>query len=129
MRMAVQIKAKYADADGNAVVQGIKDVFDEKPTKIDQAEITPLLQQALAWGNLKQSEKNKAEGEAFIAKNAKEPGIKALPDGLQYRVVKEGAGTIPGTNDQVYIRLRGTFVNGKQFVKHNHYLIRCGGGC
>jgi FKBP-type peptidyl-prolyl cis-trans isomerase FklB len=125
----VQIKAKYADADGTLVAQGVRDVLEEKPVKIDEAEITPLLQQAMAWGQLKQSEKNKAEGQAFLAKNAKESGIKKLPDGLQYQVLHEGTGLIPSTNDLIYIKMRGTFVDGRQFIRHNHYLIRCGGGC
>jgi FKBP-type peptidyl-prolyl cis-trans isomerase FklB len=129
MRMALQIKARYEDADGAVVAQGFKDVLDGKATPIDQTEITPLLQQAMAWGKLKQSEKNKAAGEAFLAKNLNEPGIKTLPDGLQYKVLEEGTGEIPSTNNQVYIKMRGTFVDGRQFIKHNHYLIRCGGGC
>ena len=129
MRMALQIKAKYTDAEGAGVVQGFMDVVEERPTKFDQSEVAPLLQQAMVWGKLKQSEKNKAEGEAFLVKNAKEPGIKTLPDGLQYRVLNEGTGLVPSTNDMVYIKLRGSFVDGKQFLKHNHYLVRCGGGC
>ena len=129
MRMAIQIRSKYAEADGAIVAQAINDVLDEKPTKIQQPEITPLLQQAVAWGKLKQSEKNKAEGQTFLAKNLKTPGIETLPDGLQYRVVQQGSGVIPSTNDLVYIKMRGSFVDGRQFIRHNHYLIRCGGGC
>jgi FKBP-type peptidyl-prolyl cis-trans isomerase FklB len=129
MRMAAQIKVKYTDADGSVVAQAINDVLAEKPTRLKESEIQPLLQQALVWGKLKQSEKNKADGEAFLAKNAKEPDIKSLPDGLQYRVLTEGAGSIPTTNDQVYVKCQGTFVDGRQFLHHNHYLIRCGGGC
>jgi FKBP-type peptidyl-prolyl cis-trans isomerase len=129
MRMALQIKSKYNEADGASVVQGFMDVVYDKPTKFQESEVKPLLEHAIAWGKLKQSEKNKAEGESFLAKNAKEPGIKALPDGLQYQVLNEGAGAIPSTNDMIYIKLRGQFVDGRQFIKHNHYLIRCGGGC
>jgi FKBP-type peptidyl-prolyl cis-trans isomerase len=105
------------------------DVVYNKPTKLHEDDVKPLLEQALEWGKLKKSEKNKAEGVAFLAKNAKEPGVKTLPDGLQYQVLSEGTGNIPGTNDMIYIKLRGSFVDGKQFLKHNHYLIRCGGGC
>ena len=129
MRMAVQIKAKYDDADPEIVATAFDDVLQGRPTKIEQSEIQPLLQQALVSGKAKQSEKNKADGQAFLASNAKESGVKILPDGLQYLVLQEGTGVIPTTNDQIYIKLRGTFVDGKQFIRHNHYLIRCGGGC
>src|SRR5438045_3302369 len=117
MRMALQIKSKYADADGSLVAQAINDVLDDKPTRIQQPEITPLLQQALVWGKLKQSERNKAEGQAFLARNLKEPGIKTFPDGLQYRVLQEGSGITPSTNEQVYIKMRGSFVDGRQFIR------------
>jgi FKBP-type peptidyl-prolyl cis-trans isomerase len=129
MRMALQIKTKYNEADGANVVQGFMDAVHDKPTKLQESEVKPLLERALTWGKLKQAEKNKAEGQAFLAKNAKAPGIKTLADGLQYQVLNEGAGTIPSTNDMIYVKLRGYFVDGRQFIKHNHYLLRCGGGC
>jgi FKBP-type peptidyl-prolyl cis-trans isomerase FklB len=129
MRMALQIKSKYTEADGAEVARGFMDVVEDRPTRLEESEVKPLLEQAIVWGKLKQSEKNKAEGQAFLAKNAKEPGIKTLPDGLQYLVLNEGTGIIPSTNDMIYIKLRGSFVDGRQFLKHNHYLVRCGGGC
>ncbi|HSU52821.1 MAG TPA: FKBP-type peptidyl-prolyl cis-trans isomerase N-terminal domain-containing protein [Candidatus Dormibacteraeota bacterium] len=129
MRMGLQIKARYGDADGKWVERGFNDVIDGKPTIVQPTEIAPLLEQAMQWGRLKQSEKNKIEGAAFLEKNAKGSGIKILADGLQYRVIKEGTGELPNTNQMVYLKLRGNFVDGRQFLKHNHYLIRCGGGC
>ena len=35
---------------------------------------------------------NKKEGEKFLAENAKKEGIKTLPSGVQYKVIKEGTG-------------------------------------
>jgi FKBP-type peptidyl-prolyl cis-trans isomerase len=129
MRMGLQIKARYGEADGKWVERGFIDVINGKPTMVQPTEITALLDQAMQWGRLKQSEKNKIEGAAFLEKNATESGIKTLPDGLQYRILKEGTGELPNTNQMVYLKLRGSFVDGRQFLKHNHYLIRCGGGC
>lgn len=48
-----------------------------------------------------QAEKNLAEGEAFLRENAKKPGVKTLPSGLQYRVLKEGEGNTPGPEKNV----------------------------
>src|SRR6476659_1488589 len=62
----------------------------------------------------------KAEGEAFLAKNAKVDGIKVLPDGLQYRVIKEGTGAVPTTNDLVFIKFRGKHLEGGEFDHNNH---------
>ena len=35
-------------------------------------------------------EKNATEGAAFLAENKKKEGVKVLPSGLQYKVIKEG---------------------------------------
>src|ERR1041384_7172111 len=69
------------------------------------------------------SEKNKEEGEAFLETNKKKPGVKVqevkLPDGstaeLQYKVITEGKGETPKSNDVVQVNYRGTLINGKEF--------------
>jgi FKBP-type peptidyl-prolyl cis-trans isomerase len=59
--------------------------------------------------------KGRAEGEAFLAKNAKEPGVKVTPSGLQYKVIKEGKGKRPGANSNVVVHYRGRLLDGKVF--------------
>lgn len=61
------------------------------------------------------TEKNKQEGEAFLAENAKKEGIVTLPSGLQYKVIKEGAGKQPAKTDKVKVRYRATFIDGTEF--------------
>jgi len=69
------------------------------------------------------AEKNKAEGETFLAENKKKPGVQTLevplPDGksaeMQYKVITEGKGEIPKSNDTVSVNYRGTLINGKEF--------------
>jgi FKBP-type peptidyl-prolyl cis-trans isomerase len=128
MRMAGQLKRITADVDSKAILQGMKDMLEGKPTKIPESDVEPLFEQAKAYGALKQSEKNKADGEAFLAKNAKTDGIKTLPDGLQYRIVQEGAGDNPTTNDLLIVKYRGNFVDGKEFDRSEHFLTRSDGG-
>jgi FKBP-type peptidyl-prolyl cis-trans isomerase FklB len=59
--------------------------------------------------------KNKVEGEAFLANNGKNPGVVTLPDGLQYKILTDGTGEIPGPDDTVTVNYRGTFIDGKEF--------------
>ena len=61
------------------------------------------------------SEKNKKEGDAFLAENAKKAGIVTLPSGLQYKVVTEGSGASPKGNDTVVTQYRGTLLDGTEF--------------
>lgn len=128
MRMVGQLKRVTADVDSKIIVQGMKDVLDGKPTKIQESEVEPLFEQAKAYGALKQSEKNKADGESFLAKNAKADGIKTIPDGLQYRIVQEGNGEQPTTNDLIIVKYRGNFVDGKEFDRSEHFLTKTDGG-
>lgn len=59
--------------------------------------------------------KNKAEGEAFLAANAKAPGVKVLPSGLQYRVITEGKGQTPASSSIVKTQYRGKLLDGTEF--------------
>ncbi|MEO8746069.1 MAG: FKBP-type peptidyl-prolyl cis-trans isomerase [Rhodanobacter sp.] len=59
--------------------------------------------------------KNKAEGDAFLAKNKIKPGVKTTASGLQYEVVKAGTGARPGPEDTVQIDYTGTFIDGQVF--------------
>ncbi|HEY0455895.1 MAG TPA: FKBP-type peptidyl-prolyl cis-trans isomerase, partial [Verrucomicrobiae bacterium] len=61
------------------------------------------------------SEKNKREGDAFLAENKKKPGVITTPSGLQYKVITMGTGRKPTENDTVITHYRGTFIDGKEF--------------
>jgi FKBP-type peptidyl-prolyl cis-trans isomerase len=52
---------------------------------------------------------------AFLAQNAKAPGVTVLPDGLQYSVVSEGTGARPDSTDTVEVLYTGMLINGKVF--------------
>jgi FKBP-type peptidyl-prolyl cis-trans isomerase FkpA len=62
-----------------------------------------------------EAEKNLKEGQAFLEKNKSEAGIMTTASGLQYKVVKQGEGDKPTTNDIVNVHYRGTLLNGTEF--------------
>ncbi len=51
----------------------------------------------------------------FMEKNSKQKGIVTLPSGVQYRVLKEGAGKQARAEDKVALIYRGALINGKEF--------------
>ena len=128
LRMAEQLKNSGAEVHVNAIAEGIKDVIDGKPTKIKETEIPEYLQQASEAAMAKKGATAKIEGEAFLAKHLKEPGVQTLPDGLQYEILKEGTGRILTTNDHIFIKWRGLFIDGREFEHHNHFPTTPGGG-
>ena len=58
---------------------------------------------------------NKKAGEKFLADNAKKPGVKTLPSGVQYKVIKEGAGAIPADTSLIKVNYEGRLVNDTVF--------------
>lgn len=61
------------------------------------------------------AEKNKKEGEKFLADNKKKKDVKTLPSGLQYKVIKEGKGKAPSATDIVKVHYKGTLLDGSEF--------------
>jgi peptidylprolyl isomerase/FKBP-type peptidyl-prolyl cis-trans isomerase FklB len=61
--------------------------------------------------------KPSAESTAFMAKAAKEPGVKVLPSGLAYRIVRSGpaTGLRPQLMDEVKVHYEGKLENGHVF--------------
>ncbi len=57
----------------------------------------------------------KAEGEAFLAENAKKEGVVTLPSGLQYKVLNSGNGATPKATDSVECHYEGRLISGTVF--------------
>jgi FKBP-type peptidyl-prolyl cis-trans isomerase FklB len=122
MMFADRWKEQGVDVDPDLVLRGLKDGQSGAPTLMSQQDMHNLIikfQQELADRQQKMREellvRNKAEGEAFLAKNKTQPGVVTLPDGLQYKVITEGDGEVPGDNNTVTVNFRGTLVDGTEF--------------
>jgi FKBP-type peptidyl-prolyl cis-trans isomerase len=61
------------------------------------------------------AEKNKKEGDAFLAVNKKKSGITTTKSGLQFQVLKQGKGEKPKKSDAVSVHYAGTLLNGAAF--------------
>jgi FKBP-type peptidyl-prolyl cis-trans isomerase FklB len=85
----------------------------------EMRETLMALQQELATKRNAQmkelAEKNKKDGEAFLAENKTKPGITTLPDGLQYKVLADGKGASPKPGDKVRCHYSGTLIDGSEF--------------
>ena len=84
---------------------------------IDEAATTAQtkMQQIKAQYAEKQFGENKAAGEKFLAANAKKEGVKVLPSGVQYKVLKEGNGEIPADTSLVKVHYEGKLIDGTVF--------------
>jgi peptidylprolyl isomerase/FKBP-type peptidyl-prolyl cis-trans isomerase FklB len=70
-----------------------------------------------ACGPNKKQQESLAAADAFMAQNAKQPGVVSLPDGLQYKIVRSGpaTGVKPGPIDEVKVHYEGKLTNGEIF--------------
>jgi FKBP-type peptidyl-prolyl cis-trans isomerase FklB len=108
--------------DPALVARGLKDSLAGGKMLLTEDEMKAVLQQLRADVMKEQETKAHAAGEssrkeadAFLATNKTKDGIKALPDGLQYKVLKEGTGPKPTASDTVTVNYRGTLINGTEF--------------
>ena len=58
---------------------------------------------------------NKKEGEKFLAGNKKQPDVKVLKSGVQYKVLKEGNGPLPKDTSRVKVHYEGRTIDGNVF--------------
>jgi FKBP-type peptidyl-prolyl cis-trans isomerase len=130
MNIGTSIKRGGVDLDVDAMATAIKDVVAGRTTKMTEQQAREAMQAYQVEARAKQqqmqkdlAEKNKKEGEAFLAENKTKPGVKmqkvTLEDGtaaeFEYKVLTEGTGATPKTNDTVTVNYRGTLINGKEF--------------
>lgn len=57
----------------------------------------------------------KAQGELFLAENAKKEEVKVTSSGLQYTVIQKGTGASPTAKDSVQVRYRGFLLDAQVF--------------
>jgi FKBP-type peptidyl-prolyl cis-trans isomerase FklB len=122
MEIGRNLKKQSFDLNPDLLLKGFKDAFaGEKPLMTDQEMIEVLTafqkeviakQQEMAK---KLGDKNKQEGETFLAENKKKEGVTTLPSGLQYKVIKAGSGKKPKATDMVTVNYRGTLLDGTEF--------------
>jgi FKBP-type peptidyl-prolyl cis-trans isomerase FklB len=60
------------------------------------------------------AKRNLAIADAFLAMNKAKDGVKTLPNGVQYKMLKEGSGKIPNATDEVTVNLRATLTDGTE---------------
>ena len=116
----LQMNAEGLNIDDFA--QAIKDVMTGGELKMKEAEAQQMVQQFFAEqealqqaANAEKGKAAKAEGEQFLAGNAKKEGVKTTASGLQYQVLRDGNGKQPKATDQVECHYEGTLIDGTKF--------------
>jgi len=104
--------------NGDLVKKAMEDVYAGKTPLLNEEQSTMTLQEKLQAFMQKKMAADKLKGAAYLEQNKKKPGVKTLPSGLQYEIIKSGAagGKKPGSSqDTVVVHYRGTLIDGTKF--------------
>ena len=115
-------KTQSIELNTNAFLQGFRDAYTGAKLQLTEEQSQQALDAFKKVVAAKQEaaakalgDKNKKEGEQFLAENGKKEGVKTLASGLQYKVIKAGDGKKPGVDDYVKVHYRGTLISGAEF--------------
>lgn len=94
---------------------GEKLLLDEKQAGEIRESFAQQVQAKRIAKMMADAKKNLADGQKFLAENAKKPGVVTTASGLQYQVLTEGKGAKPTVTDAVSAHYKGALLDGKTF--------------
>lgn len=128
-QVGTDFRRNGVELEAEQLVQGVRDALKDAEPKISQQEmqktLTVFKSKIDAADKQRRGAQYKADlkaGREFLEANGKKEGVVTLPGGVQYRVLKEGAGASPAKQDNVSIHYSGSQINGSEF-----YTTRKGG--
>lgn len=122
MQMGKSLEQVKDEVDVDVIAKAIKSsiagekmLMDEKQAQQIAETFGQKMQAKQIAKMMADAKTNKEQGEKFLAENAKKPGVKTTPSGLQYQAITEGTGPKPKDSDVVRVHYKGTLLDGKTF--------------
>lgn len=120
--LAGQLKSDNLTLDVEAFTLAVNDVYADNESRLSQEQIQETITLVQQQSQEKQqlaaqaaSEKNTAEGLAYLAANAEKEGVVVTDSGLQYKEIVSGEGEIPTADKTVVVHYKGTLIDGTEF--------------
>ncbi|MFA7619798.1 MAG: FKBP-type peptidyl-prolyl cis-trans isomerase [Thiohalomonadaceae bacterium] len=117
MGMSLQQQG-VADIDTDALAQAIGDVLSGRELRMTPQEMEAAFQAFQKQAEAAQAEaaqKAKAAGDKYRSEFKKKKGVKALPSGILYEVLRAGKGKKPAVTDTVTVHYEGSLISGQVF--------------
>jgi len=122
LNLGNNLRQQEIPVTADQIIKGLRDGLGNAKAQLADTEIqatmTEFQQQMMAKQQAKSKalgDKNKKEGEDFLAANKAKPGVKTTASGLQYEVIQEGTGPTPKKTDKVTVNYKGSLLDGKVF--------------
>ena len=128
-QIGTDFKRQKVELSKQALRLGLQHGLAEKKPLLDKAEMHEMLvdlkrnisnkmkkASTARINSRRQIEQQKRDaGKAFMLENQKRKGVKTMPSGLQYKVLKKGAGPKPKLEDLVTFHFRARTLDGKEY--------------
>ena len=118
LQIGAQLSASKDLLDSDALMLGLQDALDGKPSKLSNEEMqlaTMDFQKQVQERAAKKMSGFIEQNKEFLAQNKSKESVVTLPSGLQYKVVQAGTGATPTATDTVVTHYTGTLINGQVF--------------
>ena len=97
------------------VLQGGTPLMSDEEANAVRAAFTERVNAKVQAMAAQAASRNQAEGAAFLARNKAVAGVHVTPSGLQYMVLRQGAGPRPMPGQRVRVNYRGALLDGTEF--------------
>ena len=119
LQMGEQLSANpFEGLDVSAVQAGLADAYNKLPAQVDNETLRAAfneIQQRMQASNAEKFAEAIAEGQTFLADNAKRQEVTVTETGLQFEVLAEGDGEMPLASSTVRTHYHGTLLDGSVF--------------
>jgi FKBP-type peptidyl-prolyl cis-trans isomerase FkpA/FKBP-type peptidyl-prolyl cis-trans isomerase FklB len=122
MQLGQSMKPVKDEIDLDTVMRAVRTTLDDGELLMTEEQ---AMQVAQSFGERMQAKQqaeaealaktNLAEGEKFLAGNAKKPNVQTTASGLQYQVLTEGKGAKPTADQTVRVHYKGELLDGTTF--------------
>jgi FKBP-type peptidyl-prolyl cis-trans isomerase FklB len=116
------LKADGVDVNIEYLLAGVRDALQGAQSRFTDEQLDAAIQEFSRAMQAKREqetkivgEKNQREGQTFLLANRGKPGVKTMPSGLQYQVLRPGNGRSPAATDTVKVHYHGQLLNGTVF--------------
>lgn len=110
------------NVDVSALEKGIEESVAGKTARLTDQQreeiknaVAKKIQEKQVADRAAAGQKNKDDGDKFLAENGKKAGVKTTASGLQYEVITEGKGDHPKASDKVTVNYKGSLLDGTVF--------------
>ncbi|MBX9400544.1 FKBP-type peptidyl-prolyl cis-trans isomerase [Lysobacter sp. BMK333-48F3] len=110
------------EVDIDTVVAALRAAHAGAPAQLDDKQIAAIRSEFVAHLQAKRdaaqkalAQKNRSEGERYLADNARRDGVATTASGLQYRIERGGRGTAPSAASTVRVNYVGRLLDGREF--------------